>query len=162
MPITPTPAETLRAAAERTTDPALAGLLGKLADAFDHHGDGEAGAVATLVHAALPVARRLLGTTTADAPSTAAMPAAADANRTAGVPQPTTDDTDIVAYRDPRHSRVLLCRDHGARWHGVVPVTAQDLPDGGICTFGQLGSYACGRDVLIAPAVPATPEEPKR
>lgn len=54
----------------------------------------------------------------------------------------------VVAYRDPRNPRVLLCRDHGRKWHGVVPLTADDLPDGGICVFGRLSSFECGRDVL--------------
>ena len=57
-----------------------------------------------------------------------------------------------MAYRDPNNPRVLLCREHGKQWHGVVPVTSEDLPDGGICTFGRLSSLTCGRDVLAAPA----------
>lgn len=56
----------------------------------------------------------------------------------------------IVAYRDPNNPTVLLCREHGERWSGVVPVTSEDLPDGGICTFGRLGSLECARDVLIS------------
>lgn len=56
----------------------------------------------------------------------------------------------IVAYRDPNNPRVLLCRQHGERWQGVVPVASDDLPDGGICTFGRLSSYECGRDVHTA------------
>ncbi|MFE9461672.1 hypothetical protein [Streptomyces californicus] len=84
--------------------------------------------------------------------------AAAGAHQTKQA-QPADEDQPVVAYRDPRHPRVLFCLDHGARWHGVVPVTAEDLPDGGICTFGQLSSYACGRDVLATPVVPAAPEE---
>ncbi|MFD7964061.1 hypothetical protein ACFV5J_24990 [Streptomyces zaomyceticus] len=56
----------------------------------------------------------------------------------------------IVAYRDPNNPRVLLCRQHGEQWQGVVPVTSNDLPDGGICTFGRLSSHECGRDVLTA------------
>jgi hypothetical protein len=57
----------------------------------------------------------------------------------------------IVAYRDPHSPRTLLCREHGERWQGVYPVTAEDLPDGGTCTFGRLSSLECGRDVLIDP-----------
>lgn len=78
----------------------------------------------------------------------------------AGVQPPTTvatKDAPVVAYRDPSNSRVLLCREHGERWQGVVPVTPEDLPDGGICTFGRLSSWACGRDVL---ATTAATEEP--
>ncbi|MGX1483404.1 hypothetical protein RKD45_002480 [Streptomyces griseus] len=74
--------------------------------------------------------------------------------------QPTPAETEtapIVAYRDPNNPRVLLCREHGEQWNGVVPVTSEDLPDGGICTFGRLSSYACGRDVLAAPAVTEEP-----
>ncbi|MFD5508973.1 hypothetical protein ACFWIB_14520 [Streptomyces sp. NPDC127051] len=62
------------------------------------------------------------------------------------------NESPIVAYRDPVTPRVLLCRYHGERWFGVVPLTAEDLPDGGICVFGRLSSYECGRDVLIADA----------
>ncbi|MFD9757982.1 hypothetical protein [[Kitasatospora] papulosa] len=68
-----------------------------------------------------------------------------------------TETAPIVAYRDPNNPRVLLCREHGEQWQGVVPVTSEDLPDGGICTFGRLSSLTCGRDVLI----PAPAEEPK-
>lgn len=60
----------------------------------------------------------------------------------------TDEAVPVVAYRDPRNPRVLLCRDHGRKWHGVVPLTADDLPDGGICVFGRLSSFECGRDVL--------------
>ncbi len=62
---------------------------------------------------------------------------------------PDSPDPDrTVAYRDPNNPRILLCQEHGQRWNNVSPVTAQDLPDGGICTFGQLSSLTCGRDVL--------------
>lgn len=60
----------------------------------------------------------------------------------------------VVAYRDPHSPSVLLCRKHGESWQGVVPVTAEDLPDGGVCTFGRLSSLECGRDVLTD--LPAT------
>ncbi|GGS41313.1 hypothetical protein F2B00_22225 [Streptomyces parvus] len=62
------PADLLRAAADRAPDPALAGLLTTLADASDHHTTGEYGAVATVVHPALAVARQLLGTTSCGCP----------------------------------------------------------------------------------------------
>ncbi|MFJ9890857.1 hypothetical protein ACIQRW_34105 [Streptomyces sp. NPDC091287] len=68
MPDTTTPAETLRAAAGRTADPAMAALLDRMAAASEHHATGEYGVVATLVHAALAVARQLLGTTTCGCP----------------------------------------------------------------------------------------------
>jgi hypothetical protein len=57
---------------------------------------------------------------------------------------------DVVAYRDPQRPQTLLCREHGPRYIGMLPVTAEDLPDGGMCTYGGLSSLACGRDVLAA------------
>jgi hypothetical protein len=54
----------------------------------------------------------------------------------------------VVAYRDPQRPQTLLCRKHGPRYIGMTPVTAEDLPDGGVCTYGGLSSLACGRDVL--------------
>ncbi|WP_329307479.1 hypothetical protein OG322_36015 [Streptomyces sp. NBC_01260] len=68
-----------------------------------------------------------------------------------------TEDAPVAAYREPHNPRVLLCREHGEQWRGLVPVTSDDLPDGGTCTFGQLSSLTCGRDVLITPA---STEEP--
>ncbi|MFD5940229.1 hypothetical protein [Streptomyces griseus] len=58
----PIPADQLRAAAGHAPSPELARLLATLADASDHHPTGEGGAVATVVHPALAVARQLLGT----------------------------------------------------------------------------------------------------
>jgi hypothetical protein len=76
--------------------------------------------------------------------------------------QPDTEQP-VVAYRDPNNPRVLLCRQHGQSWHAITPATAEDLPDGGICTFGRLSSNECGRDVLATstPAVgqPAAPAD---
>ncbi|MFI9012620.1 hypothetical protein ACIGZI_01140 [Streptomyces griseus] len=67
MPTTPDrPADQLRAAAGHAPSPELARLLETLADASDHHALGEGGAVATVVHPALAVARRILGTTTGE------------------------------------------------------------------------------------------------
>lgn len=71
-----------------------------------------------------------------------------DMARQAGGPAAAVE-APVIAYRDSANPRVLLCRVHGENWFGVVPVTANDLPDGGICTFGRLSSYECGRDVLI-------------
>ncbi|MEV7140706.1 hypothetical protein [Streptomyces tauricus] len=63
---------------------------------------------------------------------------------------PREDEADrIVAYRDPGASRVLLCREHGPLYSDLVPVTSEDLPDGGICTYGRSTDYPCNRDVLI-------------
>lgn len=65
------------------------------------------------------------------------------------------DAQPVVGYRDPNNPRVLLCRQHGQSGHAIIPVTAEDLPDGGVCTFGRLSSNECGRDVLAGPE-PAT------
>lgn len=54
----------------------------------------------------------------------------------------------IVAYRDPSRRDVLLCREHGAPIGWVNPVTSEDLPDGGFCTYGRMTGLECGRDVL--------------
>ena len=83
-----------------------------------------------------------------------------DAARQAAGQQPAAKAGRIVAYRDPNNPRVLLCREHGERWAGVIPVTSEDLPDGGICAFGRLGSNECGRDILIpTPAVGQQPTQ---
>jgi predicted esterase len=58
-----------------------------------------------------------------------------------------TADSDVVAYRDPDRPAVLLCRGHGGGYWELIPVTSDDLPDGGFCTWVD-----CGTDVLIAPA----------
>uniref|UniRef100_UPI0024A9CF30 hypothetical protein n=1 Tax=Streptomyces sp. CC208A TaxID=3044573 RepID=UPI0024A9CF30 len=62
---------------------------------------------------------------------------------------PTADSPDVVAYRDSCRPHVLLCRVHGTGWSGMTPLTADALPDGGICTWGRPGPNECGRDVLI-------------
>lgn len=53
----------------------------------------------------------------------------------------------VVAYRS-RDSRSLYCTAHAGELFGLSyePVTAEDLPDGGICTYPD-----CGRDVLAGP-----------
>ncbi|WP_432010130.1 hypothetical protein [Streptomyces cucumeris] len=61
-----------------------------------------------------------------------------------GIPR---SDEGVVAYRNPDQPGVLLCRGHGYAWAGLVPLGVDDLPDGGICTYGD-----CGRDVLIVEA----------
>ncbi|MFF6781402.1 hypothetical protein [Streptomyces sp. NPDC012510] len=51
----------------------------------------------------------------------------------------------IVAYR-ASGARVLRCRAHAPSDHtGFTPLTAEDLPDGGICTYPE-----CGVDVLMS------------
>lgn len=57
---------------------------------------------------------------------------------------------EIVAYRDDCRPSVLLCREHGHGWAGMTALTPEDLPDGGICTWGRPGPNECGRDVLTA------------
>ena len=70
----------------------------------------------------------------------------------------TPDLSKVVAYRNPDRPGVLLCRFHGDGWWGLTPLTSEDLPDGGICTYGDPAdpSTQCGVDVLI-PQKPATP-----
>ena len=53
----------------------------------------------------------------------------------------------VVAYRS-RDSRSLYCTAHAGELFGLSyePVTAEDLPDGGICMYPD-----CGRDVLAGP-----------
>lgn len=54
----------------------------------------------------------------------------------------------VVAYRNSDRPGVLLCREHGEGWMGLTPLTSEDLPDGGTCTWGE-PDETCGRDVLI-------------
>lgn len=60
-------------------------------------------------------------------------------------------DEGVVAYRNPDRPGVLLCREHGYSWFGLVPLTSDDVPDGGVCTYGRPNKAVCGRDVLIDP-----------
>ncbi|MGZ0231157.1 hypothetical protein [Streptomyces sp. CPS1] len=55
----------------------------------------------------------------------------------------------IVAYRNSDRPGVLLCRQHGEGWVGLTPLTSEDLPEGGICTWNE-----CGADVLAEPERP--------
>jgi len=89
--------------------------------------------------AATPAIRRL-------APSAATQRVQDDMRRAAAE----LDSADrIVAYRNPDRPGVLLCRKHGDGWGGLVPLASDDLPDGGICTYGRPSETECGRDVLI-------------
>ncbi|MEU0783479.1 hypothetical protein ABZ341_18135 [Streptomyces sp. NPDC006173] len=58
---------------------------------------------------------------------------------------------EVVAYRNSDRPGVLLCREHGDGWWGLTPLTSDDLPDGGTCTYGDPAdpNDVCGRDVLI-------------
>ncbi|MGW2708650.1 hypothetical protein ACWC4J_06610 [Streptomyces sp. NPDC001356] len=57
----------------------------------------------------------------------------------------------VVAYRRPDRPGEMLCREHGFPWF-AQPLTSDDLPDGGICTYARGGLGECGRDVLAAKA----------
>ncbi|MFD0078199.1 hypothetical protein ACFVIY_37860 [Streptomyces sp. NPDC127166] len=65
-------------------------------------------------------------------------------------------DADVVAYKNSDRPGVLLCREHGDGWLGLTPVTADDLPDGGLCTWWLTTETPCGRDVLIPAPVEET------
>ncbi|PVE04639.1 hypothetical protein [Streptomyces scopuliridis] len=67
-------------------------------------------------------------------------------------PGPDGEADRIVAYRNSDRPGVLLCREHGDGWVGLTPLTSEDLPDGGLCTWGWPKSEQCGRDVLITEA----------
>ncbi|MEU9947068.1 hypothetical protein [Streptomyces sp. NPDC047939] len=59
-------------------------------------------------------------------------------------PDTETEADTVVAYRNANLPGILLCREHG--WDGLTPLTSEDLPDGGICTW-----VLCDRDVLATP-----------
>ncbi|WP_097933345.1 MULTISPECIES: ParB N-terminal domain-containing protein [unclassified Streptomyces] len=107
-----------------------------LESAAERLGDTEAPLAALLDPSALAVARQLLGTTSQD-----------------------TADPEVVAYRNTDRPGVLLCREHGEGWLGLTPLTSEDLPDGGFCTWGREYGHGCGRDVLITPTVPPAPAD---
>ncbi|MGW2841877.1 hypothetical protein ACWCWD_29330 [Streptomyces sp. NPDC001493] len=50
-----------------------------------------------------------------------------------------------VAYQHPDLDGVLLCREHGEGWAGLIPLTAADLPYGGFCGWGTPDGHVCGR-----------------
>ncbi|MFJ6668970.1 hypothetical protein [Streptomyces sp. NPDC091383] len=51
----------------------------------------------------------------------------------------------IVAYQHPDLSGVLLCREHGDGWAGLIPLTSGDIPHGGFCSWGSADMHVCGR-----------------
>lgn len=60
---------------------------------------------------------------------------------------------EVVAYRS-RGGRLLRCRAHHPGQEGIDsgdfhPVTSEDLPDGGVCTWPTGIGTTCGVDVLI-------------
>lgn len=61
----------------------------------------------------------------------------------------------FVAFRIEARPGVLWCREHGEGWPGLTPLTSEDLPNGGICTWRVNGADECGRDVLAPIAKPA-------
>lgn len=81
-------------------------------------------------------------------------PAAGKDTREGESTQAAPDADRIVAYRNVIRRGLLLCREHGNALQGSIPLTSEELPEGGICTD-------CGRDVLIAPDpfVPRTERE---
>ena len=60
----------------------------------------------------------------------------------------------VVAYGNSDRPEVLLCREHGEGWLGLTPLTSEDLPGGGLCTWWLTTEAACGRDVLIPGGAP--------
>ncbi|MFD3835345.1 hypothetical protein ACFWWC_03685 [Streptomyces sp. NPDC058642] len=67
-------------------------------------------------------------------------------------PVMTPQEPEVVAYRDPLRPGTLLCHQHGKNWWGLEPLTAEDLPDGGLCTHEMpIKDEQCGRDVLTPP-----------
>jgi hypothetical protein len=156
--VTPLPAEAL-AADEVFVDPAAfrAAVLREAADGLDARA-AEFTAAARKDPLAFVKGATDARYRTADAWNAAA----AELRRMAAESAPADtghDEAEIVAYRNPDNPRTLLCREHGPRYVGMVPVTSEELPDGGICTFGRLSSLACERDVLIPPTAAAQPKE---
>ncbi|WLQ69414.1 hypothetical protein [Streptomyces glycanivorans] len=50
-----------------------------------------------------------------------------------------------LAYQHPELAGVLLRREHGESWGGLIPFTASDLPHGGFCGWGTFDMHVCGR-----------------
>jgi hypothetical protein len=61
-------------------------------------------------------------------------------------------DPHVVAYRSPQRPEALMCRAHGYVLRGRVPLRSDDLPEGGVCSYGRGSDAECGRDVLIVGA----------
>ena len=64
-----------------------------------------------------------------------------------GEEPPASQPDPVVGYRNPFPIGVLLCREHGDGWKGLTPLTSDDLPDGGVCTWDDQTDQ-CGRDML--------------
>ncbi|MDQ0792031.1 hypothetical protein [Streptomyces sp. B1I3] len=112
-----TPARTLRQAAARTPDRALATLLATLADAADHHPAGDAGLVATITHPAIAVARGILDEHEAQQPA----PAVTTAGKAAALGMEPTD------YRRYSHDAAMEQVREAAR--GLYAETGQRVVD---------------------------------
>ncbi|WP_185909184.1 hypothetical protein [Streptomyces sp. WAC01280] len=82
-----------------------------------------------------------------------------DQHRTArqGAGQPAAEGDRIVAHRSRYALNLLICHEHYQGWPGFTPLTSEDLPDGGLCTWGKGRANECGRDVLI-PATHTCPD----
>ncbi|MCM2394419.1 hypothetical protein [Streptomyces albipurpureus] len=52
----------------------------------------------------------------------------------------------IAAYAHPDLAGVLLCREHGEGWSGLIPLASHDLPYAGFCSWGTDDDVTvCGR-----------------
>ncbi|MFI8254109.1 hypothetical protein [Streptomyces filamentosus] len=77
----------------------------------------------------------------------------ADHDRDAARPAARQTTETVVAYHWADRPGVLLCPEHSKGWADLLPLTSDDLPDGGVCAWGRGYDDECGRDVLIpAPA----------
>ncbi|NUV65702.1 hypothetical protein G6W57_01050 [Streptomyces sp. CAI-121] len=117
---------------------ALAVWLDRAADASDHHGLGEGGVVATLVHPALAVARQLLGTTVAEG----------------------AEETD--EEQEQREDREATARDHAAGDHQHCGITCEvELPTEHLRNFviakGYPGTAGALDELLRRAAAPPAP-----
>lgn len=66
-------------------------------------------------------------------------------------PDPASPDQDgIAAYLHPELADVLLCREHGDQWPGLIPLAWHELPSVvGFCSWGTDDeATVCGRALL--------------
>ncbi|MFE3678776.1 hypothetical protein [Streptomyces griseus] len=173
-PASSTPADQLRAAADRASSPELGRLLVTLADASDHHPLGEGGVVATVVHPALAVARRILDGAPAPAVWGDGDPLM-EAVAAAVYEQCGTDPVSSVVVDDPRTiaavaatvARQLLGTNEAEGDRRCVcgdPIEWMTHPDGSGWIHSPGSDTRCldARPVAAPPAAPAAPEEQAR
>ncbi|MFI5945586.1 hypothetical protein ACIBCB_35815 [Streptomyces uncialis] len=61
-------------------------------------------------------------------------------------PDRTPPQTRIAAYAHPDLADVLLCLEHGEKWAGMIPLTSDQLPYAGFCSWGTDDDMTvCGR-----------------